>query len=95
MVQLDVAAEADGLRVLVARQLPGVAELQPVVVLLDLPAVLDLLLEDAEVVADAVADGGQLQRGQRVHEAGRQPPQAAVAEARIALASSTCPRSKP
>ncbi len=79
-------AEAHGLRVFVARQLPGVAQLQPVVVLLDLAAAFDLLLEHAEVVADAVADRGQLQRRQRVHEASRQAPEAAIAEARIALA---------
>ena len=82
----DAAAEVDGLRVLVPRQLPGVAELQPVVVLLDLAPAVDALLEHAEVVADAVADRGQLQRRQRVHETGRQPPQAAVAQPGIALA---------
>ena len=86
VVELDAAAEVDGLRVLVPRQLPGVAELQPVVVLLDLAAAVDALLEHAEVVADAVADRGQLQRRQRIHEAGGQPPEAAVAEAGIALA---------
>ena len=86
VLEHDAPAEAHGLRVLVARQLPGVAELQPVVVLLDLAAAVDLLLEHAEVVADAVADGGQLQRGERVHEAGREPAEAAVAEAGIALA---------
>ena len=52
---------------------------------LDLAPVLDALLEDAEVVADAVADRGQLQRRQRVHEARGEPPEAAVAEARIAF----------
>jgi hypothetical protein len=52
---------------------------------LDLPAVLDALLEDPEVVADAVADRGQGERRERVHEARGQPAKAAVAEAGIAL----------
>ena len=43
---------------------PGVAETQPLVGLLDLPAVDDLLLEDAELVADAVTDGRDLQGGE-------------------------------
>ena len=86
VLEHHAAAEAHRLRVFVARQLPGVAQLQPVVVLLDLAAAFDLLLEHAEVVADAVADRGQLQRRQRVHEAGGQAPEAAVAQARVALA---------
>ena len=79
-------AEVHGLRVLVPRQLPRVAEVQPVVVLLDLATAVDPLFEHAEVVADAVADRGELQGCQGVHEAGGQPPQAAVAQARITFA---------
>ena len=94
-IEDDLAAEADGLRLLVARQLPGVAELQPVVVLLDLAAAVDLLLEHPEVVADAVPDGRQLQRRQRVHEAGRQAPEAAVAETGIPLALEDLPELEP
>ena len=41
--------------------LPGVAQAQPLVRHLHLPAVPDLLVEDAEFVADAVADGRNLQ----------------------------------
>jgi hypothetical protein len=52
---------------------------------LHLPAVDDDLVEDAELVADAVADGRDLQRGQRVHVAGGQPAEAAVAETRLLL----------
>jgi hypothetical protein len=44
--------------------LPRVSVDQPVVCLLDLPALLDLLLEDPELIADAVADGRALQGGQ-------------------------------
>jgi len=52
---------------------------------LDLAAVVDGLREHAELVADAVAEGGQPERGHRVEEAGREPPQAAVAERGIGL----------
>ena len=48
--------------------------------LFDLEAVLDLLPENAVLVAQPVADRRNLQRGQRVDEAGRQPAQAAVAQ---------------
>jgi hypothetical protein len=46
-----------------------------------LPAVDDVLVEDAVLIAYAIADGGDLQRRQRVHETGGQTPQAAVAQA--------------
>jgi hypothetical protein len=82
----DATAEADGLRVFVPRQLPRIAEVQPVVVLFDLAAAVDALLEHPEVVADTVADGRQLQRRERIHEAGREPAEASVAEAGIAFA---------
>jgi hypothetical protein len=61
---LDLAAELHRIDDRGAHDLPGVAVAQPVVGLLDLPPRLDLLAEDAVVVADAVAVGGDLQRGQ-------------------------------
>ena len=67
------------------RDLPWIAQPQPLVGALDLPAVANLLVEDAELVADAVADGRHLQGGERVHEARGEPPQAAVAQARLFL----------
>src|SRR6185436_7674484 len=78
--------EADGLHVLVPGYLPGIAEVQPVIVSLHLLASVDLLLEHAEVVTDAVADRRQLQRRQRIHEARRQAPEATVAEPGVTLA---------
>ena len=57
-VALGVAAELHVDGPLRPHHLPGIAEAQPLVGLLDLPAVDDLLLEDAELVADAVADAG-------------------------------------
>ena len=65
--------------------LPRIAVAQPVVRLLHLVAIVDVLLEDAVVVADAVADRRQLQRRHRVEEAGREPAQAAVAERGVDL----------
>jgi hypothetical protein len=67
--------------------LPGVSARQPVVGLLDLPAVVDLLVEDAEFVADAVADRRTLKGGQRVQVARGEPAEAAVAQSRFLLAS--------
>jgi hypothetical protein len=43
----------------------------------------DLLIENAEFVADAVPDRRTLQGGQRVEIAGREPAQAAVAQPRL------------
>ena len=67
------------------RDVPGRAETQPLVGALDLPAVDDLLLEDAELVADAVAQRRNLERGHRIEKTGREPPQAAIAEPRLLL----------
>ena len=52
-----------------ALQSPGVAQAQPIVSGLHLPAVANLLVEDSIFVANAVADGGNVKRGQRIHEA--------------------------
>ena len=65
--------------------LPGVPHGEPLVGDLLLPAVADLLVEDAEFIADSVADGGNPERGQGIEETGRQPPEAAVAEPRLLL----------
>jgi hypothetical protein len=65
--------------------LPRVAEAQPLVGQLHLPAVADALIEDAELIADAVADGRHAQCRQRVHVAGGEPPEAAVAQPGLLL----------
>ena len=67
-------------------EFPGVAEAQPFVGIFVLPALRDDLAEQAEIVADAVADGGDRQRRHALHEAGREPPEAAIAERGIRLA---------
>jgi hypothetical protein len=85
-VVLGVAAPLDEVVHIGLGDLPWVSVDQPVVGLLDLPAVVDLLIEDAELVADAVADGRALEGGQRVEIARGQPSQTAVAEPRFLLA---------
>ena len=50
-----------------------------------LPAVLDHLAEQAVVVADAVAVGGDAERRHALHEAGGEPAEAAIAERGVGL----------
>jgi len=64
---------------------PGAAVAAPVVGPLLLPAVDDDLVEQAVVVEDAVAVARDAEGGHGVHVAGGQTPQAAVAQAGVAL----------
>src|ERR1035441_8001412 len=80
-IVLGVAAEADPERDFGMRDFPRVAEVKPVVQHLDLPAVLDGLIENAEFVADAVARRRNFERGQRIEIARSQTAEAAIAEA--------------
>ena len=82
---LDAAAEADVVGGLAAVELPGVAVLEPGLGQLDLVAVDDLLAEEAVAVADAVAVGRHADRRHALHEAGGEPPEAAVAERGVGL----------
>ncbi len=59
--------------------LPRITEGEPFVGLLYLPPVDDLLLEYAELVANAVRDRRDLERRERIDEAGGEPAEAAVA----------------
>ena len=65
--------------------LPRVPESQPVVRRLHLPAVADRLVEDAVLVADAVADRGDLEGRERVEVARGEAAEAPVAEPRLLL----------
>src|SRR6266511_3118897 len=82
-VRLRAASESDVDRDFGARDLPRIAEAKPLVRDLHLPAIADLLVEDPELVADAVADRRDLKRCERIEVAGRKPPEATVAEARL------------
>jgi hypothetical protein len=59
--------------------LPGVAEAQPLIGQLDLPAVLNRLIEDPELVSDAITNSRNVERRQRVHVARGQAAQPPVA----------------
>jgi len=66
-------------------KLPGVSLHQPVVGALDLPAILDSLLKHAGIIADAVAIGRITERGERIHEAGGETAEPAIAERGVLL----------
>ncbi len=81
----DAAAEADGIFGVEPLEFPRVAEREPALRQLVLPAVPDLLLEQAVLVADAVAEGRHRQCRHAVHVASREAPEAAVAERGVGL----------
>ena len=81
----DLTAEADLHRVLIAGDQPALRSGAPVVGHLGLPAVLEMLPENAQLVADGIARGSQAQGGHAVHIAGSQSSQTAVAQTRIRL----------
>ena len=80
---MSAEAHLDGL--ILAGMQPHVAHFQPVIREFHLPAVNDLLLEDAELIADGEARDRVAKSGRRVHIARRQPPEAAVSEARVGV----------
>ena len=82
---VDRAAEAHLEGVLFARSEPDVAVFEPLVGHLDLPAVCDLLLEDAVVVSDRKTACDIVEVGQRLHIRRRQSAETAVAETRVGL----------
>ena len=65
--------------------LPRIGVSEPVVGPLLLPAVLNLLLKDAVLIAQAIAHRRQLHRGHRIKEAGRETAETAVAQTRVGL----------
>mmetsp|Transcript_40127 Transcript_40127/g.103876 ORF Transcript_40127/g.103876 Transcript_40127/m.103876 type:complete len:708 (-) Transcript_40127:720-2843(-) len=81
----DVAVVLDVVGDLRALDLPRVAEVEPVVRLLVLEAVLDGLPEHAVLVADTVAPGGQVESGHGVQKARCQAAQTAIAKRGVAL----------
>ena len=81
----DPAAEVNFLGLLGLGHQPRVPQVQPVVGQLHLLTVHDLLLENAQLIADGVAGGGNVQGGHAVQIAGGQAAQAAVAKARVRL----------
>ncbi len=86
VAMFDMAAEVDVIDHLRPLEFPGVAAAEPLVRIFVLPAVRDDLAEQAEIVTDAVTDGGDSKRRHALHEAGREPPKTAIAECGIGLA---------
>ena len=84
-VRLDAAAEAHLDRVLMARHEPARRGRAPVVRDLGLAAVDDALPEDAQLVAQRIARGGDALGGEAVHIARGEAAEAAVAEAGVRL----------
>ena len=76
----DLPAEADAERAVGAGNQPDLAAGQPDVGKLDLKPVNNLLLEQTVLVTDGEAGRRVVQRGQRIHIAGGQSAEAAVAE---------------
>src|SRR4249919_1176131 len=68
-----------------ASDLPRVLAAEPVIRLLELPAILDRLFEDAVLVTQPIAHRRELQCGHRVQEAGRQPSESTVAQSGVRL----------
>ncbi len=90
MIRFRVTAEIHFKGDLRALDLPRVSEVKPLVGLLDLPAVLDFLVEDPEFVPDTVSDCLDFQGGQGIHETGRQPPEAPVSQTRLLFLLNEC-----
>src|SRR3569832_1201461 len=76
----DGAAEADRIVRLGALELPRNAAGEPVLRPFQLPAVVHSLLELSVLVADAVAIGRNAERRLRIHEAGGEASEPAIAE---------------
>jgi len=83
----DAAAEMDVVDHLRPLEFPGVAAGEPFVGIFLLPAVLDDLAEQAEIIADAIADRGDRQCRHTLHETCGEPAKTAIAERRIRFAS--------
>src|SRR5438093_2626499 len=63
--------------------LPRITQLHPIVRLLHLITVNDSLVEDPEVVAESVTDGGKIQCCHRIEKARGEAAQSSIAEAGV------------
>src|ERR1700684_1676922 len=82
----DAAAEMDVIDHLRPLEFPGVAETQPLVRIFLLPAIVDDLAEQTEIVANAVTDRGDAECRHAFHEACGKPPETAIAKRRVRFA---------
>ena len=84
-IRLGGAAELDFTGRVGGGDLPRITELEPLVGVLDLPAIAQLLAEDAELIAQAVANGGHAEGRHGVQVAGGQTAKATVAKTGLGL----------
>ena len=84
-VRLGVPAHLHLERVFRPIQRPRISQPQPVVGRLHLPPVTDQLIENSVLITNAIADSGNVQGRQRIHEAGSQPSQTSIAQPRLCL----------
>lgn len=82
---MHLPAETNLHSVVLAGMQPHIAHFEPVVRELHLPAVYDLLTEDAKFIADGETGYRIIQAGRRIHIAGGQTAQTAVAKSGIRL----------
>jgi len=82
---LHEAAKPDLVACVRPLELPWIAERQPFLRVFELAAIADYLAEQAIRIADAIAVGGDAERRHALHEAGREPPEAAVPQRGIRL----------
>ena len=80
---VHLSAEANLYSIVLAGMQPHIAHFEPVVRELHLPAVYDLLTEDAKFIADGETGYRIIQAGRRIHIAGGQTAQTAVAKSGI------------
>ena len=80
-----LAAEADEVGAFAPLELPRIAMREPGFGQLHLPAIVDPLAEHPVDVADAIAEGRDVETGEAFHEARSQPPQPAIAERGVRL----------
>ena len=81
--RLDVSVDGDFLLVLRADNFPWGPVLDPSIGEFDLVAVAELLLEEAVLVMDTVADGRKIEGGEGIEEAGGEASEAAVAQCHV------------
>jgi hypothetical protein len=79
-IGFDVPAELHIESKVRPRDLPWISETQPWIGDFALPSIANFLIEDAELVSDAITDCGHLKRGHGFHEARGETSEAAGAQ---------------
>ena len=83
--RVETATKMNVVRDLRPREFPRVAVGQPILGIFLLPSILDDLTKQPVVIADAVTAGWNSKTCHALHEAGREPAEAAIAEGSIRL----------